>query len=279
MQFDLREALKLEQLEVNLFRGVAPDRESGRIFGGLVIAQSLLAAYATIEKRLCHSLHCYFIRPGDPAIPIVFEVDRARDGSSFTTRRVIAVQHGKQIFNLAASFQVDEQGFEHQAPMPPDEGAPESYPDLIDLRTNVDRLCEKPENLSFMSPIEVRYIAQAPENGRAPPRQRVRARHQIGDDPALQQAVMAYASDFGLLGTSLRPHFEGWNPPELQPASLDHAMWFHRPSDFSQWHLYDMDSPSASGARGMNRGSIFSADGRLVASAAQEGLIRWREVK
>lgn len=283
----LVETLKLEQLEVNLFRGRTPEEESRmRIFGGQVIAQSLLAAYATVEDRLCHSLHCYFIRPGDPNIPIVFEVDRSRDGGSFTTRRVIAVQHGKQIFNLAASFQDEESGLEHQSEMP-------DAPNWADVREDIEAEREAlkdapPEQRAWLErphPIELRTVGGR-EHGRKPtkrePTQQVwfRAKDPIEGDAKMHQVIMAYASDMSLLGTSLRPHGVNWHTPGMQTASLDHAMWFHRPTNFNEWHLYQQESPSGSGGRGFNLGQIYRAsDGALVASCAQEGLMRIRAPK
>ena len=281
---DFRENLQLERLEVNLFRGSSPNPDAGRIYGGQVIAQSLLAAYATVENRVCHSLHCYFIRPGDPKIPIVFEVDRSRDGQSFTTRRVIAVQHGRQIFNLAASFQIEETGFEHQAEMPQTVG-PAGLPDLAEALGRVDpHLSEEEQRPAYLKPIEIRFIDTLEPNADGSPlapcqRAWFRMAHPLPDELPWHQVAMAYASDMGLLSTSLRPHGSVWNSPNMQGASLDHAMWFHRPTDFTQWHLYVMDSPSASGARGLNRGTIFRHDGTLVASAAQEGLIRYHAPK
>jgi acyl-CoA thioesterase-2 len=263
---NLTDTLALERIEVNLFRGVAPANQGPRIFGGHVIAQSLLAAYRTVEERICHSLHCYFIRPGDPSVPILFEVDRSRDGKSFTTRRVTAIQHGQQIFNLAASFQVIETGLEHQDPMP-DVAAP-------------DALRDDPDEGGWRRAIEMRWIdardIKSPKPG--PPAQQVwlRALAPLPDDIPFQQAVLAYASDMSLLSTAMRPHGVNWRTPGLQTASLDHAIWFHRPSSFNDWHLYDQKSPSASGSRGFNLGEIYNADGRLVASTAQEGLMRYR---
>jgi acyl-CoA thioesterase-2 len=262
---NLIDTLALERIEVNLFRGVTAADQGPRIFGGLVIGQALLAAYRTVEERICHSLHCYFIRPGDPAVPILYEVDRARDGKSFTTRRVTAIQHGAQIFNLAASFQLDIKGFEHQEPMPdvPSAGA------LTDQR----------DDDSWRRAIEMRWVggerwAETPTP--AAPEQNVwmRAISPLPDDVAIQQAVLAYASDMSLLSTAMRPHAINWRTPGFQTASLDHAIWFHRRSNFNDWHLYAQRSPSASGARGFNLGEIYNADGRLVASTAQEGLMR-----
>jgi acyl-CoA thioesterase-2 len=277
---DLRETLKLEQLEVNLFRGTSPDPTLNRIYGGQVIAQALLAAYETVEDRACHSLHCYFIRPGDPKIPIIFDVDRARDGKSFTTRRVVAIQHGEQIFNLAASFQVSEEGVEHQSRMP-DAPPPEGFPDAAEVEAGVGAdLPEDKRPPIRQGPLELRFVdprrAQAGETLSPEYRAWFRARAPIGDDQRWHQVVMAYASDMGLLGAGIRPHGMAWQDPKFQSASLDHAMWFHRPTDFNQWHLYAMDSPSASGARAFNRGAIYRQDGTLVASAAQEGLVRYR---
>jgi acyl-CoA thioesterase-2 len=281
-RLDLPETLALERIEVNLFRGTSPDYSGERIFGGQVIAQSLLAAYETVDDRVCHSLHCYFIRPGDPKIPILFDVDRSRDGGSFTTRRVTAIQHGRQIFNLAASFKVPEKGYEHQAPMPkvprPDE--------LPDEATQRQMLLEAlpPEMHDLLRrprPIEMRAVGghHFLLKGKAEPNSNIwmRAVAPVGDDVKMQQVVMAYASDMALAGNALRPHGLLWRTPGLQSASLDHAMWFHHPSDFNRWHLYVMDSPAAAGACGFNRGSIYREDGVLVASTAQEGLMRVRE--
>ena len=271
----LVDTLELERLEVNLFRGTTPEMLRERIYGGQVIAQSLLAAYETVEDRVCHSLHCYFIRGGDPKVPIIFEVDRARDGGSFTTRRVIAVQHGQQIFNLAASFQKPEDGFEHQSPAP-SAPPPETQP-AWEVMKNV--LLAEPDKLWL--PIEVRSVGahyDSISHTKGEPGQQMwfRARSPIGSDPRMHQVTMAYASDLGLLGAALRPHGIGPDTPQAQIASLDHAMWFHQPSDFNQWHLFVQESPSASGGRGLVYGAIYREDGTLVASCAQEGLIRLR---
>jgi len=264
---NLIETLALERIEVNLFRGIAAADQGPRIFGGLVIGQALLAAYRTVEARICHSLHCYFIRPGDPSVPILYEVDRARDGKSFTTRRVTAIQHGAQIFNLAASFQEPEDGMEHQDPMP------------NCLRP--EALTDDETDTSWRRAIEMRWVEgrnfENPTPG--PPVQNVWMRVTTplpADDIAIQQAALAYASDMSLLSTSMRPHGVSWRTPGFQSASLDHAVWFHRPSNFNDWHLYAQKSPSASGARGFNLGEIYNIDGRLVASTAQEGLTRLR---
>ncbi|MDP1615768.1 acyl-CoA thioesterase II [Phenylobacterium sp.] len=271
-QNELLEILNLEQIELDLYRGLTPAREGRRIYGGQVVAQALTAAYRTIEGRLCHSMHAYFIRPGDASIPILFQVDRARDGGSFSVRRVTAIQNGKQIFNLAASFQVPEEGFEHQ------DQAPAVAPpeDLL----NEEQLREAdgvpPRDRDW--PVEVRPV-NPQRRGRTEPLEPLydvwfKARQSVGTDVAVNQCALAYGSDMSLLDASLRPH--PVPDGELQVASLDHALWFHRPSDFSDWHLYVQDSPSASGGRGFNRGSIFDRQGRLVASATQEALIRHR---
>jgi acyl-CoA thioesterase-2 len=281
----LIDTLQLERLEVNLFRGFTADNSPGRIFGGQVIAQSLLAAYETVEKRLCHSLHCYFIRPGDPTVPIVFEVDRSRDGGSFTTRRVVAIQHGQQIFNLAASFMEEQEGFEHQAQMPKTTPWADLQDDFEIQKKAVEAMKDPPEEalrrFSRPRPIEMRSVDGRDLQGQVArdPESQVwfRARDPIGDDQHMHQVILAYASDMSLLSTAMRPHNIHWQEPNFQIASLDHAMWFHKPVNFNNWHLYAQDSPSASGGRGFIRASVFAEDGTLVASAAQEGLIRVRK--
>ncbi|HLI66414.1 MAG TPA: acyl-CoA thioesterase II [Caulobacteraceae bacterium] len=276
---NLVETLALEPIEVNLFRGMTSGRDGPRLFGGHVIAQALMAAYETVEDRICHSLHCYFIRPGDPAIPVLYDVDRSRDGSSFTTRRVTAIQHGQQIFNLAASFQVHEEGFEHQATMP-DVPPPAALEDnFAQYKAMLDNLPEQARRMmAGPRPIEQRQVNPRSPDQTAPPVSNIwmRARAEIGGDQHLHQAILAYASDMGLLETSMRPHGVIWQTSGLQVASLDHAIWFHRPCDFNNWHLYAQESPSASGGRGFVRGQVFSEAGVLVASIAQEGLIRQR---
>ena len=277
---NLTETLALEPIEVNLFRGLTSGRDGPRIFGGHVIAQSLMAAYETVEDRVCHSLHCYFIRPGDPNVPILYDVDRSRDGSSFTTRRVTAIQHGHQIFNLAASFQVVEDGLEHQTEMP-HVPPPDALQDTFEqFRKQMDALPEEARRMmSRPRPIEQRSVNPRGPTEKAPPYSNVwmRARAEIGPNQHLHQAILAYASDMGLLETSMRPHGVTWQTGGLQSASLDHAIWFHRPCNFNDWHLYAQESPSASGARGFIRGQVFSESGVLVASIAQEGLIRRRK--
>ena len=274
---ELVETLTLESIEVNLFRGVSPPEERQRIFGGQVVAQALLAAYRTVEARICHSLQSYFIRPGDPTVPVLYQVERSREGKSFATRRVLAIQHGEQIFNMACSFHAPEEGYDHQDAMP-DVPRPDELPDDFDrVSAELSGVPEQHRRWLRRRPIEMRPVDPisllAPRP--APARQHVwlRARSDLGDDIALNQALLAYASDFSLLGTAMRPHGVSWMSG-VQTASLDHILWFHRPTNFSRWHLYVQDSPSASGARGFNRGALYREDGVLVASAAQEGLIR-----
>ena len=275
--------LDLEELEVNIFRGRSP-RNDGRerVFGGLVLGQALVAAGRTVEERVAHSLHAYFLRPGDPSIPILYNVDRIRDGRSFTTRRVVAIQHGRAIFNMSASFQIEEPGLEHQAE-PPDVPDPEDLPGRPELAEQFAH--ELPARvvdwLKQERPIEERYAGPAyffkPE--KQPPKHEIwfRASGPLPDALALHQCFLAYASDFSLLDTSTLPHAVSFLDGTLLSASLDHAMWFHRPFRADEWLLYAQDSPSASGARGFNRGSIFTRDGRLIASVAQEGLLRITE--
>src|SRR5688500_1913281 len=281
---ELLKILDLERIEDNLFRGDSRDVGAPQVFGGQVLGQALVAASRTVEGRQVHSLHAYFLRRGDLEVPIVFEVDRSRDGGSFTTRRVIAVQHGQQIFNLAASFQVAEDGYEHQSDQPEAPGWDDVEGDA-EMRRRL-RAEAPPEDLDWIDreqPIEMRTVGgrfdvAAPEPRE--PRQQVwfRARHPIGADQHMHQVILAYASDMSLLGTAIRPHGVSWRTPGFQSASLDHAMWFHRPTDFSEWHLYSQESPSASGGRGFNLGDIYRAsDGALVASCAQEGLMRMRK--
>ncbi len=281
---DLVSLLDIERIEVNLFRGVSPDDGMRRVFGGQVIAQALVAAYRTVENRTCHSLHAYFIRPGDPTVPILYEVDRARDGKSFTTRRVVAIQHGEQILNLAASFQVAETGFSHQSKMPavkmPDELKSED-----ELRALAKDHIPKEFQKQFARPrpIELKPVDPramiSPEKTEPKKQMWMRARANVGADVPLQQCLLAYASDMGILDTATKPHGVNWFTGGVQMASLDHSMWFHEPFNMSEWLLYSMDSPSASGARGFNRGEIFTERGVLVASVAQEGLMRPREPK
>ena len=277
---DLVALMDVERLELDLFRGTGSGGETSlRIFGGHVVAQALSAAYRTVKNRLCHSLHAYFIRPGDPNIPVVYSVDRARDGGSFTTRRVIALQHGKQILNLSASFQITEAGWQHHHPMPQVTG-PEGLDERRTLRQqNVDRIPEQyRKDYVRPRPIEIRELAPIDHFNPQPAPDlnhlRFRMHHAAGQSPQMQHCLLAYASDMNLLGSSLRPHGLTWFKGGVMTASLDHAMWFHAPVQFDQWHLYTMDSPFTGGGRGFNRGAIYSQEGRLVASVAQEGLMR-----
>jgi acyl-CoA thioesterase II len=274
---DLVKLLDLEPIEVNIFRGLSPDESRQRVFGGQVAGQALVAAARTVaDDRQVHSLHGYFLRPGDPAVPILYEVDRIRDGRSFTTRRVVGIQHGRAIFNLQASFHVQESGLDHQLSMP-DVADPESLPDfksrLERYRDMLGDWYERPR------PIDTRYVEGDPigRRHRTPqPRQRVwmRADGELPDDPVLHACVVTYASDMTLLDTTLLPHGVGWADDSVQMASLDHAMWFHRPFRADEWLLYDQITPSTFGSRGLASGSIFTRDGRLVVSVMQEGLIR-----
>lgn len=277
---DLLNLLDIEQLEVDLFRGVGSGGETTtRIFGGHVIAQALMAAYRTVPDRLCHSLHAYFIRPGDPKIPVIYQVDRARDGGSFTTRRVVAIQHGKQIFNMSASFHITEEGWDYQHPMP-DVGAPEDWPTRTDLRKQfVDHIPEKyRDDFLRERPIELREVAPRdffkPEVASDENHLWFRMPGAAGQSAEMQHCLLAYASDMNLLGSSLRPHGLTWFQGKVMTASLDHAMWFHTPINFADWHLYALDAPWTGGARGFNRGAIYNQHGDLVASVAQEGLMR-----
>ncbi len=276
--------LDLEQLEHNLFRGRGPATGWQRVFGGQVIGQALVAAQRTVDKdRHVHSLHAYFMRPGDPAIPIIYEVDRIRDGGSFTTRRAVAIQHGQAIFALSASFQADEAGLEHQMPVKPNVPGPDglmSDRDFAEQYANmapdyVRKYFERDRPIE-MKPVSIaHYISRDP----LPPEQNVwvRTLGAVPDDRALQAAVLAYVSDMTLLDGSLFPHGRTVFDRDLQAASLDHSMWFHRPNPLDDWLLYQQDSPNASGGRGFTRGSFYTRSGELVASVAQEGLVRVRK--
>ena len=277
---DLLSILDLEPLEHNLFRGRSFDPGWQRVFGGQVIGQSLVAASRTvIADRFVHSLHGYFLRGGDPAAPIVYEVERVRDGGSFSTRRVVAIQHGQTIFIMSASFHIREDGLEHQIAMPNVPG-PEDLP--VDDERGVALLEGAPAGVrrywERLRPIELRPVDLKSYFRRDEARNNhaiwIRARTSIGDDPVLNSCVLAYASDLTLLDTTLLAHGKSAFDPGLQVASLDHAMWFHRPFRMDDWLLYVEDSPSAHGARGFNRGSLFDRKGVLVASVAQEGLVR-----
>jgi len=278
---DLLKILDLEQLEVNLFRGQSPKSGWQRVFGGQVIGQSLVAARRTVDGRHPHSLHGYFMRPGDPKVPIIYEVDRIRDGKSFTTRRVVAVQHGQAIFAMSASFQIDEGGFSHQAVMPVVPG-PDELPSEDDVKAELLSRMPEPMRTYYererpidMRPVEInRYMSREPMEPQFHVWIRITGR--LPDDPAIHQCVLAYASDMTLLDTSLVPHGRTVFDPTIQAASIDHAMWFHRPFRADEWLLYAQDTPNAGGARGFSRGLIFQQDGTLIASVAQEGLIRDR---
>ena len=279
---ELLDILDLEKLEHNLYRGRSPQVEWQRVFGGQTIAQALVAAQRTVEPdRHVHSLHGYFMRPGDIKVPIIYEVDRIRDGGSFTTRRVLAIQHGQAIFSLEASFQVDEKGLEHQFTLPDDVPPPEG------LQTQ-RQLLEKAEHVPAAirrvwareRPLELRPVnlEHYESRDKLPPRQNVwiRLAGPVPDDRALQSVLLAYLSDMTLLDTSTFAHGRGLFDPDIQAASLDHSMWFHRQHPLDGWLLYVQDSPSSSGSRGFSRGTLYARDGTLIASVAQEGLIRLR---
>ena len=273
---DLIKLLDLEPIEVNVFRGQSPDEQRQRVFGGQVAGQALVAAARTVDTGSVHSLHAYFLRPGDPTIPILYEVGRIRDGRSFTTRRVVAIQHGQAIFHLSASFHVQEEGFEHQFDPPADLPDPESLPDY---RTrNAPHAQKLGDWYDRPRPIDTRYVGPdlpnaAPEP--LPPVQQIwmRADGSLPDDPVLHQCVLTYASDMTLLDTVTLPHSVSVVEGTVMMASLDHAMWFHRPFRADRWFLYSQDTPSASGSRGLARGLIYQ-DGQLVVSVVQEGLVR-----
>jgi len=276
---ELLQLLDLEKIEDNLFRGRSQDLGGRSVFGGQVLSQALVAADRTVEGRRVHSVHCYFLRPGDMEAPIVYEVDRIRDGRSFATRRVVAIQHGKAIFNMSASFQVEEEGLEHQIPMPEVPGF-EGLPTITEIRK---KMAEKnPKKFARRAihplPVEIRPVEPAnPYELEMPsPFQKIwfRTPDRLPDDPSLHRYILAYASDFGLLRTASLPHGISFRQRNVYAASIDHAMWFHRDFRADEWLLYDMESPSTSNSRGFARGSIFNLDGALVASVAQEGLMR-----
>ena len=271
--------LDVEPVEENFFRGIATPGGRGRSFGGQVIAQALMAATHTVdEDRPAHSLHAYFMRPGDATRPVLYQVERDRDGRSFTTRRVVAVQNGKPILNLAASFAIEEPGLSHQDEMP---DVPE--PEMLKTEREIAEAFEGelPEMfikwLRVPRPMEIRPVTMRPPFSREMRRDQAfwfRVPGQIGESPALHRAALAFASDFGLLGTSAHAHAKAFADPDMQFASLDHALWIHGPFRADEWLLYTMDSPWAGGARGCTSGRIFTRDGLMVANVAQEGLIR-----
>ena len=279
---DLLRLLDLEPLEVNLFRGQSRDLGGKAVFGGQDIGQALVAASRTVEARLPHSLHAYFLRPGDMARPIVYEVDRLRDGGHFTARRVQAIQGGEVLLSVICSFQVPEPGLEHQAPMPA-APAPESLrPQRELVQEWLASVPEVPPRIrgAFERRMAVEFRPVEPRNPLLPtvqpPHQAfwVRASGALPDAPLLHACVLAYASDFSLLSTALLPHGVSWLTPGLAVASIDHALWFHRPFRLDDWLLYAMDSPTAQGGRGLSRGQFFDRGGRLVASVTQENLMR-----
>jgi acyl-CoA thioesterase II len=280
---DLVNLLALEKLEENLFRGQSQDLGWGTVYGGQVLGQALSAAVATVDKeRSVHSLQAYFLRPGDVSKPIIYHVDRIREGKSFNTRKVVAVQSGEAIFNLAASFQISEPGFEHQDTMP-DVAPPESMPtDQERMRAFADKLPPALRERALAErPFEMRIVGGAtdmekPEKANPYRTLWLRTTATLGDDPWLHCSMLAYASDYAFLTTALLPHGVTWLSKNMQVASLDHVMWFHAPFRADQWLLHVIESSRASGSRALVRGRVFTQDGRLVASTAQEGLIRKR---
>ena len=280
---ELVQLLALERIEENIFRGQSQDLGWGTVFGGQVLGQALSAAAQTVPlDRPAHSLHAYFLRPGDLSRPVIYEVDRIRDGSSFTTRRVVAVQKGVAIFNLDASFQKHEAGFEHAEPMPSVPPPEELLTEQESLRRFAERLPPLLRRRALAElPFELRPVGDRDDPvlpaPRAPKRMIwIRTAAPLPDDPSLHRYLLAYASDWSFLGTALLPHGVTWLTPGMQVASLDHALWFHQPLRVDEWLLHVIDSPAAHGARGLVRGQVFTRDGRLVASTAQEGLIRQR---
>ncbi|MDO8266277.1 MAG: acyl-CoA thioesterase II [Moraxellaceae bacterium] len=280
---EVLDLLDLETIEAGLFRGPSHNIVGKNVFGGQVLGQALMAAGRTVDGRLAHSLHGYFLRAGDTTAPIVYQVEKIRDGKSFATRNVKAIQHGEIIFIMSASFAVPEDGLEHQSEMPAVDG-PDGVLSETELRQKVAPMIPEKIRDAFARerPIEIRPIN--PVNPFAPVKQEARRYHwmraqsRLPDDPLLHQCVLAFASDFALMGTAMLPHGVSFMQNNMQAASIDHSMWFHRPFRADDWLLYDMDAPNASSSRGMNRGLIYSQDGRLVASTAQEGLMRLREV-
>lgn len=277
---ELLALLELEKIEENIFRGRSQDLGFGNIFGGQVLGQSLSAAFQTVpQDRGVHSMHTYFMRPGDPKMPIVYQVDPIRDGKSFTTRRTVAIQKGRAIFLMSASFQAAEEGFAHQDD-PPDPPGPQGLDSELDLARQVSDKIPEPlrAKLTCDRPIEIRQVA--PTNPFAPRKSApdnyvwFKTIDRLPDDPAVHKYMLAYASDFCLIGTSLKPHGKTFWDPRMQVATLDHAIWFHREFRVDEWLLYEMHSPSASASRGLNLGNIYTHDGRLAATVAQEGLIR-----
>jgi len=279
---ELLRLMQLEKLEDNLFRGISRDIGTERVFGGQVLAQALQAASHTVEDRQANSLHAYFLRAGDFKAPIVYDVDRSRDGRSFSSRRVVAIQHGRPIFTLAASFQVEEEGLEHQFEMPRVPPPEEVQPLALLPREEFDHMPKSMQRwLDRFGPFEFRAIRGSdPDDCEPQPPYKelwFKLHGQLDDDPSLHRALLAYVSDFHLVGTATLPHGISWVHGNLIIASLDHAMWFHRDFRLDDWLLYTCDSPSSSGGRGLARGMIYDQQGRLVASTAQEGVIRLRK--
>ncbi|MBT8110615.1 MAG: acyl-CoA thioesterase II [Gammaproteobacteria bacterium] len=276
---DLIALLKLERIEENIFRGDSRDIGSAQVFGGQVVGQALSAAQHTVDGRVAHSLHAYFLRRGDMTAPIIYDVDRARDGGSFSNRRVVAIQHGRPILNLAASFQILEDGLDHQAKMP-DVPSPEGLKDLTEVAADVlEKIPMKLRRfITGKRPFEFRPVdpRSLDRRKKLPPKKQVwiRAVDRLPNNQALHQNLLAYVSDFELLATSTLPHGLSFTRHNVIMASLDHALWFHREFRIDEWLLYSMDSPNASGARGFARGQLFTEQGVLVASTSQEGLIR-----
>lgn len=276
---DLLKLLTLERIEDNIFRGESRDLGGERVFGGQVLGQALTAASYTVEGREAHSLHAYFLRPGDVNAPIVYEVDRARDGRSFSNRRVVAIQHGRAIFNMTASFQIPERGLEHQAAMPEVPG-PDGLADVREIPDDILRVVPEKMHrfLTHERPFEIRPVEpiQILMPRAAEPKRHIwlKAVAPLPDDLHLHRNLLAYVSDYQLVGTATLPHEVSFVAGNLQMASLDHAMWFHQAFRIDEWLLYVMESPSASGGRGLALGRFFTADGKLIASTAQEGLIR-----
>jgi acyl-CoA thioesterase-2 len=281
---DLLATLDLEPLEVNLFRGRSPQVGWQRVFGGQVIGQALVAATRTVGDRPPHSMHAYFLLAGDPKVPIIYEVDRIRDGKSFTTRGVVAIQHGNPIFSMSVSFHADEEGLDHQVPMP-EVPKPDSLPTDAEIKERILPQLPEPVRRYYererpieLRPVEFgRYVGQKPADGRF--NVWIRTTGRLPNDPAIHRCVLAYASDLTLLDTALLPHQRSVFDRNIMAASLDHALWFHRPFRADEWLLYTQDSPNLHGARGFARGLIYAADGTLVASVAQEGLLRERRAE
>jgi acyl-CoA thioesterase-2 len=274
----LLQILDLERIEENIFRGLSPKVGWQRVFGGLVIAQALVASARTVEGRAPHSLHGYFLLPGDPSVPIIYEVDRIRDGKSFTTRRCNAIQHGQAIFSLSASFQIEEPGLDHAVPMPK-VPLPDELPSEAETLSRFGAVIPEAIRRYFSREIEIRLILARSEKHEAGALEQnvwLRASGRLPDDPAVHRAILAYISDMTLIDTVLGVHGRSVFDSGLQVASLDHALWFHRPFRADEWLLYAQDSPSSGSARGLARGLLFSQDGRLIASVVQEGLIRQR---